>query len=423
MKKVVLFIILMLCGILNMKAQHLRFSGIPIEGSITSFQSKLSTKGIRINQAKSSDAPVGQRIFNGKFQGYNSEITVFYNRKTKDVYKVEVEIESSKKEVIQGILDRAIKTIEQKYAYNALHDLEDGTKLHFQYYIYPTKESEDCSGIIHIKPSYAYYIPNNANEGQRLQFASYIITFVYEDAINTSALTPSTTEPKSLRSFTCGTPENFSKFLLWADNYRKNECYEKCIYYLQRVLDYYKYGCVPQGMDDYEEVLDQAIIAFQSRKIGTIKTAYHKEFANVFFISDETTNSFKYIEFGVNSDMYQIKLDASDIATQISVLEELKQAYVEKKTSIAGIQLNDYWRENIDLSMPALLGYDRLRDGFGDIEWRKLNLTMRFTQFNQQLRVEVNFDEYKEIFLFCNETEIDNYLFFLKSVPIDNAMD
>ena len=73
--------------------------------------------------------------------------------------------------------------------------------------------------------------------------------------------------------------------------------------------------------------------------------------------------------------------------------------------------------------MPALLGYDRLRDGFGDIEWRKLNLTMRFTQFNQQLRVEVIFDDYKEIFLFCNETEIDNYLVFLKSVPIDNAMD
>jgi len=45
-------------------------------------------------------------MFNGNYQGFNSEITVYYNRKSKDVYKVETVIESRKKEFIQGILNK-----------------------------------------------------------------------------------------------------------------------------------------------------------------------------------------------------------------------------------------------------------------------------------------------------------------------------
>jgi hypothetical protein len=416
MKRVVFILLFMMGAILCTNAQHLRFSEIPIEGSITSFQSKLAAKGIRVNQAESNKAPVGQRIFNGKFQGYNAVITVYYNRKTKDVYKVEAVIESKKKETIQGILDRSLKAIEQKYIYQTQHDLDDGTKLHFQYYILPTKESAEYIGLIHIKPSYAYYVQDNNSAGQNLQLASFIITFDYEDAVNTSKLTPSTTEPKSLRSFTCGTPDNYNKYMSWANNFRKNECYEKCIEYLTWILDYYKYGCVPQGMEEYEEVLDQAILSLQSRRIGRIKTAFSKEYANVYVVSYENTNQFKCIQFGVGSDMYEIKLNPNCITKQISALERLKVIYADKKTVVAGKKMNDYWRENINLTMPAIIGRDRLRGEFGDIEWKESNLTMCFSQYKQELRVEVNFDEFKPIFLFCSEQEIDDYLSFLKSV-------
>ena len=114
--------------------------------------------------------------------------------------------------------------------------------------------------------------------------------------------------------------------------------------------------------------------------------------------------------------MYQVKLYASDITRQIYALESLRKVYNEKKKSILGTQLSDYWKEDINLSMPALIGKDRLRGEFGDIEWKEYNLTMRFTQFKQELRVEVNFDDYKQIFLFCSEEEIGNYLAFLRSI-------
>ena len=66
--------------------------------------------------------------------------------------------------------------------------------------------------------------------------------------------------------------------------------------------------------------------------------------------------------------------------------------------------------------MPALIGIDRLRDKFGDIEWEKHNLTMSFSHFKQELQVEVNFNGYIPIFLFRSEKEIDDYLDLLRTV-------
>lgn len=69
------------------------------------------------------------------------------------------------------------------------------------------------------------------------------------------------------------------------------------------------------------------------------------------------------------------------------------------------------------MSMPALIGQDRQRGEFGDMDWQEKTLTMRFKHFKQELCVEVNFDDYRSIFLFRSEEEIDDYLNFLRSIP------
>ena len=69
---------------------------------------------------------------------FNSEITVFYGRKSKVVYKVKVVIESKKKEMIQNILDKSLKGIEDKYFYIANHDLHDDTSPIFRFNIFST---------------------------------------------------------------------------------------------------------------------------------------------------------------------------------------------------------------------------------------------------------------------------------------------
>ena len=419
MKKMIVFLVLQ-CINLCVFSQHLQFSGIVIEGDLASFQAKLATKGIRVNSAKSKEAPVGQRIYNGKFQGYNAEFTVYYSRKTSKVYKIKVYIESKNKDTILNILNKSRKAIEHKYVFNTDHDEDDDNHLHYQYIIYPSKESVESIGTIRIVPSYAYYIPDNATSFSNFQFAAFTITFEYEDALSFSMLNPSETEPRCLlRQLSCN-PENYSKFLVWANNFGKHECYENCIDYLTCVLDYYKYGCAPQNTEEYEDIIERAIISLKNNQIGRIKTAYYKEYANVYAVLDNSSE-LKCIEYGVNSDLYHVKLNANAINSQISALEELKRIYIEKKQDISEIVLNEFWREDISLTMPALIGIDFFSNNeLGDIRWRECELTMEFCHYEQELRVTIEFPNYKfgstkmPLLQFCNETEIEDYLNFLK---------
>lgn len=396
-------------------SQHLNFSGIPITGTISQFQSKLLAKGIKLNREKSQNAPLGQRIFKGMFHGYYSEITVFYNRNSKNVYKVEAVIESKKKEVIQKILDKSIRLIENKYIFEAKHELNDGSNLHYNYFIFPTPKGSSCIGSIKVEPSYTYYVPNDAEPFKEFQLASFIITFKYEDSLNSSLNKPSETEPYASRSLLCGKSENFDNFLRWADNYLKNECYDQCLLYLTWVLDYYKYGCAPQNASVNEKLLDNAILALKKRLIGQVKTAYSNEYTNVYRVVDNN-GKFKCIEFGVNSNMYQVKLSSYDIVRHIHILEILQKMYSQKQSQLKGMKLSEYWNENINMSIPALIGEEQLKNGFGDIKWKECNLSMRFTHFKNELRIEVLADSYKDIFLFCNNQEINSYLEFLKSI-------
>ena len=401
----------------GLNAQHFNFLGIPIDGNINDFQNKLAAKGIKVNRAASKEAPVGQRVFIGKFKGYNSDVVVFYNRKTKIVYKVEVETYSKRQDVIQKLLETSIQSIEKNYVYASDHDLNDMTRAHYKYYIYPSHESYSYNGIIHLKPSYTMYLPEN---GSRYEVDGFMITYIYEDAINTASLTPSTTEPSASRRFTCGEPENFYKFLSWGNNFQRHECYDKSIEYYLWVLDYFKYGCATEREQHYEDELDNIITYLKSCQIGRIKTAYSNEYANVYRIRDDYTKRFKCIEYHVCSDMYHIKLDANDIRQQINALTQLKQAYSKRKSSFSYNKINDYSSEDIGIKLPALIGKDRLRDQFGDMEWKHTDLISQFTAYNQELRIRISYVDVSkygnDILLFRNEKEIDDYLNFLKSV-------
>lgn len=404
-----LCIIFYVFSALGVYGQHLAFMGIPIDGNINDFQSKLATKGIKVNSAKSKQYPVGQRAFSGKFQGYNSDILVYYNRKTKTVYKTEITIGSKNKDVIQKLLDKSLNAIEEKYYYFSDHDERDGTRLHYKYYIYPSKESNNCIGAIHVKPSYTFYATDET-KSYPLELASFIITYVYEDAINTQALTPSTTEPYAEWRFSCGKPENLYNFIKWADNYRSNECYEKCILYLNWILDYYKYGCAPEEFLQYENDFENAILRYQSFIIGRIKTAYTAD-ANVYRICDESTGRFKCIQFSVCDGSYHIKLDANDINQQIKSLERLKSQYAEKKAR------HDLQGRDTGITLPALVGEESFKtQQFGEIRWTNSGLMAKYDVWDEELRVSIEAEGYKHIFLFRSENDIDNYINFLRSI-------
>ena len=113
MKRVFIFSILsMIC--VYVSAQHMKFMGIPLDGTITSFTTKLQAKGISIHpDNKKIDS--GCRMFQGFFYGKTADIFVYYDAATKIVYRGKAVIEDSDYERLKNLYDEISYSIDQKY--------------------------------------------------------------------------------------------------------------------------------------------------------------------------------------------------------------------------------------------------------------------------------------------------------------------
>lgn len=78
---------------LQAQTEHLKFMGIPLNGTITQFQAKLTAKGIKPNSELNKRLGVGCRAFTGTFSGEKAEFFVYYNDRTKIVYRAKAVIE------------------------------------------------------------------------------------------------------------------------------------------------------------------------------------------------------------------------------------------------------------------------------------------------------------------------------------------
>lgn len=80
---------------------HMKFMGIPINGTITQFQAKLTAKGCTHDKRTSSYIPSGTRAFKGNIVGNKATIFVYYNTKTKIVYRVKAVINGLTKDIAE----------------------------------------------------------------------------------------------------------------------------------------------------------------------------------------------------------------------------------------------------------------------------------------------------------------------------------
>lgn len=85
-KSLVILVLSILAMSVPAQAEHLKFMGIPLTGTIAQFQKKLAAKGVSYNKAASERAEIGTRLFTGKFAGSKADIVVWYDADTKIVY-------------------------------------------------------------------------------------------------------------------------------------------------------------------------------------------------------------------------------------------------------------------------------------------------------------------------------------------------
>ena len=86
-KSIILLVISILAFCSPVQAHHLKFMCIPLNGTITQFQQKLTAKGVKHNKQTSQMIPAGVRAFNGTFAGEKADIYVYYNLSSKVVYR------------------------------------------------------------------------------------------------------------------------------------------------------------------------------------------------------------------------------------------------------------------------------------------------------------------------------------------------
>ena len=95
MKKII-SVLCALCLCMAVSAQqHMKFMGIPLDGTIDNFALKLKAKGITYDAAKSRALGPGGKIYNGTFMGEKATFMVFFNAKSRIVFGVSVELSYS----------------------------------------------------------------------------------------------------------------------------------------------------------------------------------------------------------------------------------------------------------------------------------------------------------------------------------------
>ncbi len=180
MKRLLACVIAVACCVF-VQAKHLEFMGIPINGTITSFQTKLQAKGCTLSK-DNNQLPTGIRGFKGVFAGKDCNIYVWYNHKTKQVYQVRVVTDCGNSiEVTHNTFYYYKNLLNKKYSGQALTSdmLEDSTNKEFDFDVMVLEPPIDVGSILlgSINVSIIDYdtFP-----------ASYGIAITYEDFDNSS---------------------------------------------------------------------------------------------------------------------------------------------------------------------------------------------------------------------------------------------
>ena len=109
----------------SLNVGHLNFMGIPINGDISTFHTKILAKGFRTHVDVNKLLPAGIRTYNGTYAGYDSNLTVLYDPTSKIVYDVKVAINTDEVETRDSIYGRLKKAISKNYTNNVNYIYND----------------------------------------------------------------------------------------------------------------------------------------------------------------------------------------------------------------------------------------------------------------------------------------------------------
>lgn len=114
-KSTIILILSLMAFVCQAQTEHMKFMGIPLNGTITQFQSKLQVKGIQHDIAGSKELSMGCRKFQGAFAGEKAEFYVYYDEKSKIVYRAKAVISCISEDICDNKYQELKSLLEEKY--------------------------------------------------------------------------------------------------------------------------------------------------------------------------------------------------------------------------------------------------------------------------------------------------------------------
>lgn len=112
----------MMCAITSIasyaqaESEHMKFMGIPLTGSITSFQTKLIAKGFKADKELNKTLPIGCRSYDGTFAGNEAQIFVYYDKDSKNVYRAKAVITTTDEDIAEQKYREFESMLQTKYS-------------------------------------------------------------------------------------------------------------------------------------------------------------------------------------------------------------------------------------------------------------------------------------------------------------------
>ena len=116
MKKIITLLLLFVALSVQAAGGHLKFLGIPLNGPISSFQTKLVAKGYKLDKFYSKNTPKGARVFDGVFTGKKAKVVVYYDTKTNNVYGAKAFFDDLSQDEALKEYNRITTLFEKKYS-------------------------------------------------------------------------------------------------------------------------------------------------------------------------------------------------------------------------------------------------------------------------------------------------------------------
>ena len=116
MKRLYVFILSIMLFSASFAQDHLKFMGIPLDGTINQFQAKLVAKGMTVDYAANKFIGIGCRKFKGSFSGKNAHIYVYFDESSKVVYRAKAVIDTDNINIWENNYNYFVNMLSTKYS-------------------------------------------------------------------------------------------------------------------------------------------------------------------------------------------------------------------------------------------------------------------------------------------------------------------